>query len=518
MADLPANPNINPRRYSPRLFRLLEIVPGLCAWSGLLLPFLLARPFPHLVTLAIVLFDVFWLQRSIDFSIHLLGGYRQMSRNLKLDWQAQLDGSLALQQAGNLEVIDWRELYQVVIFTTYREEEAILDSSIRSVAQATYPKERKIMVIATEGRDAENARRIAGSLRQKYGEQFAHFIITEHPDGIVGEVKGKGANATWAAHELTRFIQSKDIPLDRVIVSTADSDCRFHPNYFQCVSYLYATTPDRVHALYQPIPTYLNNIWEAPSVSRILALQTTFFMMATSMREHRLISYSTHAMSLQTLVDMDYWCTSVVNEDSRQYFRAYFRYHGHFRSIPLFMPVYMDAVHVGSFRQTLRNLYLQQQRWAYGVEHFPYIVLESARQKSVPLLDRLVLVWRAWNNAFFWATQSFFITIVGWLPIVLNESFRNQLVATNFPVVTKALLTLTWIGIVVANLISLRMLPNRPGVHRVKQNLQLIPMSLMWVLMPVTSIFFGAVTGIDAQTRLMFGRYLGFRVTEKKAV
>jgi hypothetical protein len=56
------------------------------------------------------------------------------------------------------------------------------------------------------------------------------------------------------------------------------------------------------------------------------------------------------------------------------------------------------------------------------------------------------------------------------------------------------------------------MLPKRP--EHIKRH-RIIYMVLQWVLVPITAIVFGAFAAISAQTRLMFGRYLGFVVTEK---
>ena len=36
-----------------------------------------------------------------------------------------------------------------------------------------------------------------------------------------------------------------------------------------------------------------------------------------------------------------------------------------------------------------------------------------------------------------------------------------------------------------------------------------------WLLVPVIAIFLGALPALDAQTRLLLGRYLEFQVTEK---
>lgn len=516
MPEEPANPNVNPQ-YSPFWFRVLEILPGASVWIALISPFILSVYYPLQVTLFIIIFDVYWLLKALRTALILYIGYKRMQRNLRIDWSGRIE-KLSAMDPGEREAkgyLDPGNIYHAVIFTTYKEEQAILESSINSLVNADYNPNRLILVLATEERDAANVRQIAADLQEKYRGKFFRFIVTEHPDGIVGEVKGKGANAAWAAKILTKQVAEENIPFDQVIVSTADADSRFPKNYFSCLSWVYATTPDRIHCCYQPVATFLNNVWESSMISRVIAFATTFWQLAESVRDYRLISFSTHGMSLQTLVDINYWCTSIVNEDSRQFFRAYFHYKGNFASVPIFMPVYMDTVYVKNVWGTWKNLYLQQQRWAYGVEHFPYIVLESMHQSKIPLIERIALVWRAYNGAFSWATSAFFITVVGWLPILLNNNFREQVAASNFPLVTSYLLTITWIGTIVANFVSLKLLPPLPKHKRKKD---LIPMVLQWALVPVCTTLLGALPGIDAVTRLMLGKYMGFRVTEKKAV
>lgn len=517
MPDTPANPNINPRRYSRFWFRFVEMFPGILVWTCLIAPFILSFYYPLHITIFIVLFDVYWLMRSLSYGKILFKGYKKLKQNLDTPWLRKLEklDTLAPEETKTLDLFPWRDLYHAIIITVYKEEEAILRASLDSLVAAEYPQDKIIVILATEERAGKAAQETAQSLKKDYGSKFHRFLITIHPDNILGEVKAKGANASWAARQLTVLMNKEGIPLYKVMVSTADADSRFHTQYFACLAYLYLTTPQRVRACYQPVAMYFNNIWEAPMLSRVMAFGTTFWQLIESVREYRLISFATQASSLQTLYETDYWCTSIVNEDSRQFFRAYFHYRGKFRVIPLFMPVYMDAVHVRNFWGTLRNLYFQQQRWAYGAEHFPYIVMESIRRRDIPWGSRALQVFRAFSGAFSWATSAFFITVVGWLPLILNPGFQEHVAASNFPLVTQALLSLTWVGLFVSSVITWRLL--NTVVHG-KRPIHFMTMFIQWLLVPVASILFGALPGIDALTRLMLGKYLGFRVTEKASV
>ena len=514
MSEERANPNIKPSRYPAFWFRALEILPGACVWAAIILPFLLSSNYPLAITIFIIFFDSYWLVMALNYAAILVKGYSRLKANTHRDWQAQLDLITAMPESERKErhIIDWQDLYHAVIIPTYQETRSVLEASIDSIIHSHYDKQHIIIVLATEERDAENARLIGTALQEKYGKQCFEFMVTEHPDGLAGEIKAKGANATWAAKKLTERIHELGIPTDTVIVCTADADTRFHKHFFQCLSYHYAINPKRTRAAYQPVSTYFNNIWDAPFFSRVMAFGTSYWGMVEGVRSYRLVTFSTHAMSLQTLVDIRYWCTSIVNEDSRQFFRSYFHYNGDFQVVPLFMPIYMDAVHSGALLDTVKNLYKQQRRWAYGVEHFPYIVLECFHRRKIPLTNRVMLIYRAFYSSFSWATASFFLSAVGWIPILLNPTFRQQVAVTNFFTVTRTLISFTWVGLVLSSILSLTLLPD---AIRAKNTKEVLTMSLQWILVPGVALFFGWLPGLDSLTRLMLGRYLGFKVTPK---
>jgi ACR3 family arsenite efflux pump ArsB len=78
--------------------------------------------------------------------------------------------------------------------------------------------------------------------------------------------------------------------------------------------------------------------------------------------------------------------------------------------------------------------------------------------------------------------------------------------------VVRNLLIFAMFGLVISSIISLTMIPPRPEG---KSRFLYVVMALQWVLVPVTMVLFSAIPGLDAQTRLMCGAYMGFWVTPK---
>lgn len=492
------------------LWRSLEILPGALIWISFALPIILSFYVPALVATYILIFDLYWLYRSLIICVNLLIGYRNLKVDSHINWMKKLE-SLAPTPL----IKDWHDIYQAVIFATYKEDYETLESSIEAVVKSNFPLKRTIIVLATEERDKENARIIASRLLDKFEYKFLKFMVTEHPDGIIGENKAKGANVTWAAKKLRLYLDSKNINYEDAIVTTADADTRFHPEYLACLAYKYCLEPNRDRRSFQPITLYSNNIWQAPAICRIIAFGNSFWQMIEASRPWRLINFATHAMSMKMLVEINYWEVGVVNEDSRQFWRAYFAFDGDHKCVPIFVPVYMDAVLAKSYWGTIKSQYLQKQRWAYGVEHVPYVVIESYKNKKIPFWDKTIKIYRLLEGSYSWATASIFIAIMDWVPLLLGPGFGQTVMGVNLLGLIRTLMAFTWIGIIVSVWVSLLLLPPRPKEYGKTKSFEMI---LQWILVPVQAIIFSSIPAIDAQTRLMLGKYLTFRVTEKKSV
>jgi hypothetical protein len=104
--------------------------------------------------------------------------------------------------------------------------------------------------------------------------------------------------------------------------------------------------------------------------------------------------------------------------------------------------------------------------------------------------------------------------ILGWAPIFLGtREFHETVLSYELPIMVRNLLIIAMGGLIVSAIISLSLTPPRP--EKAPRYYYVI-MVLQWIIVPVTMIVFSAIPGLDAQTRLMFGKYMGFWVTPKR--
>jgi len=245
---------------------------------------------------------------------------------------------------------------------------------------------------------------------------------------------------------------------------------------------------------------------------RVLAVGNSFWVMIESVRKQRLRNFASHAQGLSALIDTDFWSLTSPVEDGHQFYRSYFTFNGDYMVEPLFVPIYQDAVLASNYHRTFIAQFKQLQRWAYGISDFPFVVKNSIKNKNIPLGDKLIQIGRLLEGHLSWSTAPLILTFAAWAPLYLNASFSQNVIAHQLPVIASRILTLATIGLFTTIWISFIMIPKRPS-HYPKW--KMIFMVLQWVLVPITAIVFGAFAAINAQTRLMLGKYLGFYVTEK---
>lgn len=531
-------------RKRTRIERFWEVLPGLSFWTVFFGAIILSYFKPVWAALFIVCFDLYWVLKAVNVAMHLIASYRRFRVYVTLDWlkfvellpqpnslvnlyrellpktKRSLERKFYRDQISKLAapvdngVINrnYRDFYHLILVPFVDESYEVLFSTVSALAEVEYPKDRLLLVLASEERAGQQAQETANQIKEKFGSIFAKCFITVHPDGLPNEIKGKSANASYAVSSLLPELEAMGIKQDEVLVSNFDSDTIVHPQYFARVMYEFLTSPRPYRRSYQPIAIYNNNIWDSPAFIRVVSVSNSFWQFTESSRPDRLRTFSSHTMTLQTLVEVGFWKKDIINEDGYIFWQCYLHYKGDYEVVPLFIPISLDTCLADTFWQTLKNQYKQKKRWAYNVEYYPHLVPKLLKS-SAPLTDRLYKLFQYVEGNFNWATASLLISILGWLPLLIGgDEFKQTVIAYNLPTATRTLMTIATGFLIFSVYINLILLPPRPKKYSWVKSLM---MYLQWFLVPITSVVFGSLPAIEAQTRLMLGKYLEFWVTPK---
>jgi len=485
-----------------RFYRFLEILPGAASWTTLIGVVLMSIYIPFIAAYFIIAFAVYWVLKTAFLSYHLRYNWKRLRHHLTLDWGQMI------------ERFEYGHLYQIVILPFYMESEEVVNATVESIANANYDKKNIIVVLAAEERAGEGAQEIAGRMKEKWGGMFAFFLTTTHPGDIEGELAGKGSNATWAIEKLrVEVLDPHGIRYNHALVSIFDVDSVLYPDYFNCLVWHFMTAERPLKSSYQPVPLFNNNIWEASALARVVGMSSTFWEMIQQERQERMATFSSHSVSFQALYEIGYWQTNMVSEDSRIFWNLLVANNGEYDVVPLSYPVSMDANVAPSFLGTIKNIYKQHRRWTYGVENFVYVAYHFTKNKKIPRWKKARILLQQAEGYWSLVTNPIMLFILGWAPIFFGgRVFHETVLSYNLPLMVRNLLIIAMFGLVVSSMISLTLIPKRPEG---KGRYLYVVMALQWILVPITMIFFSAIPGLDAQTRLMLGRYMGFWVTPK---
>ncbi len=485
-----------------RFYRFLEILPGFASWSTLVGVILLSIYAPFFAAYFIIAFALFWVLKTAFLSYHLRYNWKRLRHHMALDWQ------LLVQK------YSYDHIHHVIILPFYKEPESVVRATVESLAAVKYDHRKLIVVLAAEARAGEAAQALAHKMKAEFGSRFGDFVISTHPTDLPGEMAGKGSNAAFAAEYVrTTVLDPQGISYSDTLVSIFDIDTVLYPDYFNCLVWHFMGAAHPLKSSFQPVPIFNNNMWEAPALARVVAMSSTFWEMVQQERPERMATFSSHSVSFQALYEVGYWQKNMVSEDSRIYWNLMLANNGTYDVIPLSYPVSMDANAAPSLWRTMIQIYKQHRRWTYGVENLCYLLYHFTQNKNIPRRTRIKVALQQAEGYWSLVTNPIMLFILGWAPIFLgSQEFHQTVLSYNLPIVVRDLLILAMFGLVISSIISLSLIPPRP---QDASRLRYIVMALQWILVPATMIIFSAIPGLDAQTRLMFGRYMGFWVTPK---
>ena len=522
------------------IYRFFEILPGAVSYLAVILLFVLSLISPILGAIYMLIIVSTTLVKAFGTAFRTVQGYKVVKRAERVDWAERLhdledphaayerlhgrheesyDFSEHVQNLRILSAVEGKSepkpgnVYHAVIMAAYNEGLETLVPSIEAVMNSTFPSERIIFVLAYEERGGETMEQNALTLRKMFKGKFGKFILAKHPDGLRGEIVGKGPNLTYAGKILAEYVQKARIPKENVIVTSLDSDNRVHPKYFDYVAYEFLVRPDRQHYSYQPVSLFTNNIWDASAPMRVIAMSNSFFNVITTMRPHILRNFASHSQPLAALEGMDFWSKRTIVEDGHQYWRSLFYFDGKYAVVPIRVPIYQDAVISDTFVATLKAQFVQLRRWDYGASDVAYVgSYLFSRERQVPFWSLFPKFMRLLDGHVTLAIMAPIVAFGGWVPMLMNLSSRGA-VAFILPNVVGWIQTVAAIGLLITIIMSLRMLPEKPARYKSSKRVLMV---VQWVLSPIIAIVYQSAAAFYSQTRLMLGNYMEkFDVTKK---
>ncbi|HCU70641.1 MAG TPA: hypothetical protein DIC35_02690 [Candidatus Moranbacteria bacterium] len=553
----------NPKTTEPkerRAQRFFEIIPGTMTWTTFVLMVVFSWKLPVVAAIAIIVFDVYWILRVIFITHYSVKAYLKMKKGKNIDWwdrcqniahpekySEQLKDRIMSMKKSLKEIYffdwknrsivknqikeekrfskevkklipiageiwDWRSVVHIVFLPTANEPADVIEPAIQSLADTNFPKSQMIVVLGTEEREnPENRLSKVEYLKKKFDGIFRDFIVTTHKVAD-GEMKCKASNASYAAKELMVYLDERNIDYKKVVFSNFDCDSVAHKEYFGALTYAFITNPKRLQRAYQPIPVYHNTLWDTNAVVRMIVTGSSFWHLYQSTRRE-MVTFSSHSESFDTLVKVGFWPVNMISEDSIIYWKCLSYFDGEYEVQPIHLPISLDAVLAETYWKTIKNQYKQNRRWAYGIENFPVTMRAILPNKKIPLKMKMRIAFEMLEGHYSWATTSFLLAFMGWLPLALGgEIFRGSVLAHNLPLMTQVLMQISLLGLFVSIPLSMLSLPPKPKKYHWSRYFL---MFFQYALFPIVALF-SALPAVDSQTRILLKKYFGeFWVTEK---
>lgn len=493
-----------------RIYRLIEMIPGIVAWTAITFPVWGAYLFPKVVAYFVIAFLIYWLYQSFKSAILAIIGYFKIAKAQKINW---FD---LFKTDTDVTWLKYDDVGHVVIISSYKEPLEVIDMAISSLAAQIDINLKKInVVLAQEARAGEENNQLTQNhFSKKYGQTFGNLVFTEHPSDTPGETVGKHSNEAFAAKYFKKhFIDTGRLKIKNLTLTSCDVDTIFNPKYFSALTYNFASHKERYFRFWQSPIFWHHNINSVPAPIRIIGTLGNVIHIANIQEPDGLFfNYSCYSSSYKLIDSVDYWDIDMIPEDWHIFLQTFFSSGGKSQVEPIFLPTIVDAPDGKSYFDALKNRYNQCLRHAWGAIDIPYAIKQSVIHTEIPLLTRILRVYKLLETHFIWSSNWFILTLGTSLPVILNPKFFQTSIGFNLPRISNIILTLCLIPLFSLIILDWKLRPKyqKTGFKNILKNI------LQWPFMPLATLTMSVLPGLHSHTRLMLGQRLEYKTTQKK--
>lgn len=480
-------------------YRLFDIIVPFFTWIIITLPIWLSPFHPAIVAYFILAFDLYFLYKSLTTTYFAVISYLEIERKKKVNFAKKL---LILKKKPSVN--------HFIIIPNYKEPIYKLISTIDTIVKRDYPFENFYLVLAFEEREKE-AHEKASELKAKYQNHFEDIIITYHPLKEL-EAPGKASNQTFASLIVEKYVQEKNIDFKEVIITICDADSHLPQNYFSYMTYEFIKDEDRLYHFYWAPVLLYNNFWQLPFFARIQATLSSIVRMAYLSQKENLIQISTYSTSLWLLKQVDYWDVDIIPEDWHIYFQTFFKFGEKIKTIPLYTIINADAVYSGKLIKTIVSRYEQEKRWAWGVTDIGYSLRKLFTTPDINFWVKLKKILFLTETHLLWPTSFFILTISASIPPLINPDFKRTVLGFLLPKLSGLILTMASFLLIFYVYLDIKL---RQQMKVQTKMVDLPLLIIQWYLLPFISFVLSSLPALDAHTRLLIGKKLKYKVTEK---
>lgn len=479
--------------------RLFEISIPLTTWTIITLPLWMSPFHPAIVAYFIIAFDLYFLYKSVKTVYYAVKSYKYI-----LSWS-----KIAIfKKIRSLKTS--QDIKHFIIIPNFKEPLHKLESTINSFINTDYPHKQIYLVLAFEKRESQALHKSL-YLKNKFVNFFKDILVTNHPL-LPKEVVGKASNQTYAARVVNNYVRRHKWKKEEILITICDADSHLPKNYFSYLTYRYLKDEERIfHFYWAPVLLY-NNFWQLPFFVRMQATLSSIVRLAFLSQEDSLIQISTYSTNLWLLNEINFWDVDIIPEDWHVFYQAFFQFGDKIKTIPLYTIVNGDAVYSGNFFKTSKNRYEQEKRWAWGVSDIGYTLKKFFSTPHINAFSKIRRILFLAETHLLWPTSFFVLTISASIPPLINPLFKRTVLGFLLPKLSGLILTISSLMLILFIYLDHKL---RQKVNQ-KTKLRALPLLFVqWYLLPVVSFLFSSLPALDAHTRLLFGKKIKYKVTEK---